>query len=200
MPSVYYDFAKVQDGDICTCCGSPLNINRGIEIGNIFQLGTKYTKSMDFKVHTRDGKFDYPIMGCYGIGVGRSLASVAEEQADDKGLVWPMTIAPWHVYVCPIKYEQEDVKTATDKLVKKLEANGVEVLLDDRSVNPGIKFADSELMGIPLRVVVSPKSLQAGMLELTCRKSGDTKMISLQGADTTIREIIDESIKKLNNV
>lgn len=200
MPSVYYDFAKVQDGDICTCCGSPLTINRGIEIGNIFQLGTKYTKSMDFKVHMRDGKFGYPIMGCYGIGVGRSLASVAEEQADDKGLVWPMTIAPWHVYVCPIKYEQEDVKTATDKLVKKLETNGVEVLLDDRSVNPGIKFADSELMGIPLRVVVSPKSLQAGMLELTCRKSGDTKMISLQGADTTIREIIDESIKKLNNV
>lgn len=200
MPSEYFDIAVVQNGDKCVSCGAPLRINRGIEIGNIFQLGTKYTKSMDFKVHMRDGSQGYPIMGCYGIGVGRSLASVAEEQSDEKGLVWPMTIAPWQVYVCPIKYDQPEVKTETDKLVKALESNGAEVLLDDRNVSPGIKFADSELMGIPLRLVISPKSLQAGAVELTSRKSGDTKMVGIQSATETIIGAINQQLKKLNNV
>lgn len=188
-PEKFYDFAKVNEGDKCPICGKPLKIKRGIEVGNIFQLGTKYTKSMGMTVHTADGEIN-PIMGCYGIGVGRCLASIAEEYADDKGLVWPMAIAPWHIYLCPIRIDDENVKDKTEKLYERLLAENFEVLYDDRNVSAGIKLKDSELMGIPVRVVISPKTLENNEVEITIRQSGEKIFVPLDKLTRKLDEIV----------
>ncbi len=191
----FNDLFKVKDGMTCPKCGvGKLYLTRGIEIGNIFQLGTKYTKSMGMTVHTSSGEEMHPIMGCYGIGVGRALASVLEETSDEKGLVFPYSIAPWHVYLCPLRYDNEVIKKETDKLYKDLQDAGIEVLLDDRLVSPGVKFADSELMGIPLRIVVSEKSLAANGFELSHRASGEKEIILKQDILKIIKEIIAKNI------
>lgn len=176
--AVFYDISKVNDGDICPHCGKKLKIRRGIEVGNIFQLGTKYTKSMGMTIAMPDGTNINPIMGCYGIGIGRCLASIAEERCDDKGLVWPMSITPWHVYLCPLKLDDSSVKTATETLYSALQSNNIECLYDDRTnVSAGVKFADSELMGIPVRLVVSPRSLANGEVEVSIRETGEKTMV-----------------------
>lgn len=165
----FVDVSIVNSGEKCVHCGEVLNLTRGIEIGNIFQLGTKYTKAMGMKINMPDGSTIEPIMGCYGIGIGRCLASVVEEKADAKGLIWPMTIAPWQVHFCPIRLDNENVSAVADELYKKMENAGIEVLFDDRNVSAGIKLTDSELMGMPIRVVISPKSLANGTAEVTIR-------------------------------
>ncbi|HQC54298.1 MAG TPA: proline--tRNA ligase [Clostridia bacterium] len=168
-PSVTYDIAKVKDGDKCTKCGGTLYVKKGIEIGNIFQLGTKYTKSMGMTVLNNEGKENVPIMGCYGIGVGRAIAAVAEEHADEKGLLWPKQIAPWLVYICAIRYDNENVLVKSEELYDILTREGIDVLLDDRVASAGFKFADCDLMGIPVRIVISPRSLEKGMVEIQSR-------------------------------
>ena len=176
--AVFVDVSGVKDGDVCPVCGGHLRIKRGIEVGNIFQLGTKYTDSMNMNVAMPDGTNIHPIMGCYGIGVGRCLAAIAEERADEKGLVWPMSIAPWHVYLCPLKLEEENVAFATDTIYESLSNAGIECLYDDRkNVSAGVKFTDSELMGIPLRIVVSPRSLANGEVEVSVRETGEKTMV-----------------------
>ncbi len=189
----FHDIAKVKVGEKCVHCGQPLEISNGIEIGNIFQLGTKYTKAMGMTVLDKDGKPKNPIMGCYGIGVGRAIASVAEEYADEKGLIWPMAIAPWHVYLCPLRYNDSAVKEQTDKLYKTLTDMGIEVLLDDRNVSPGFKFSDCDLMGIPLRVVISPRSLANNECEVQMRDGSYKANISLDTAQTEIASIVENS-------
>lgn len=189
-PEKYFDIAKARAGDRCPVCGAPLTISGGIEIGNIFQLGTKYTKAMDMTVLGKDGVPFNPIMGCYGIGVGRAMASVAEETADEKGLNWPMAIAPWHVYLCPIRYDDPTVAEKAQKLYDDMQAAGVEVLFDDRNVSPGFKFSDCDLMGIPIRVVVSPRSLQNGEIEVQLRDGTYKANIPYDGATDAIKEII----------
>ena len=196
----FVDVSKVKDGDICPRCGGKFYISRGIEIGNIFQLGTKYTKSMKMNVHSRTGEDFNPIMGCYGIGVGRALASVLEEKSDEKGLVFPMTIAPWHVCLCPLKLEDEKVSAVVEKLYEDLTKNRVEVLLDDRTgVSPGFKFAESELMGLPIRVVVSPRSLENNQAEVTMRATGETKMVAIDNLVEELKNIIKTEIEKIEN-
>ena len=155
-----YDIRKVRPGDRCPVCGGELTVENGIEIGNIFQLGTKYTAAMGMTVLNAEGKAVNPIMGCYGIGVGRAMASVAEETADEKGLNWPMAIAPWHVYLCAIRPDDERVKEKAYALYDELQKQGIEVLMDDRAASAGYKFADCDLMGIPLRLVVSPRAIE----------------------------------------
>ena len=189
----FADIAKVEDGDVCPICGGKLKIRRGIEIGNIFQLGTKYTSTMGMTVAMPDGTNIHPIMGCYGIGVGRCMAAIAEESADEKGLVWPMSIAPWHVYLCPLKLEDETVKETTQKLYSDFENCGIECLYDDRTnVSAGVKFADSELMGVPLRVVVSPRGLANGELEISVRATGEKIMVKKEN----VLEFLTDYIKK----
>lgn len=188
-PEKFYDFAKVNEGDKCKVCGQPLTIKKGIEVGNIFQLGTKYTKSMGMTVNMPDGSVINPIMGCYGIGVGRCLAAIVEENCDDKGIVWPMSIAPWQIYLCPLKTENEEVCRITEELYEKL-SQKFEVLYDDRKVSAGIKLTDSELMGIPVRIVISPRSLENQEVELTLRESGDKLMIKLSDLENKLSEII----------
>lgn len=169
MPTKIYDISKVKDGDKCIRCGSKLYVKKGIEIGNIFQLGTKYTKSMGMTVLNNEGKEITPIMGCYGIGVGRAIAAVAEEYADEKGLLWPKEIAPWLVYICAIRYDNENVMMKSEELYDILTREGIDVLLDDRIASAGFKFADCDLMGIPVRIVISPRSLEKGMVEIQSR-------------------------------
>ncbi|MDE7336543.1 MAG: proline--tRNA ligase, partial [Clostridia bacterium] len=150
LPTAKFDdIAKVKEGAKCPVCGGSLRVENGIEIGNIFQLGTKYTKSMDMTVHDADGGEFNPIMGCYGIGVGRAIASVAQESSDDKGLILPMSIAPWQVHICPLRLDDKNVEEKAYGLYENLTKAGVEVLFDDRSVGAGVKFNDADLMGMP---------------------------------------------------
>ena len=196
----FVDVSKVKDGDVCPRCGGKLYVSRGIEIGNIFQLGTKYTQSMKMNVHDKNGEDFNPIMGCYGIGVGRALASVLEEKSDDKGLVFPMTIAPWHVCLCPLKLEDENVSKTVEKIYQEMLNNKIEVLFDDRTgVSAGFKFAESELMGLPIRVVISPRSLENNQAEVTMRETKETKMVDLDNLVETLKQIIKEEIEKIEN-
>jgi len=188
-PTEFVDITKVASGDLCPICGKPLIVKRGIEIGNIFQLGTKYSKSMGLTVNTPNGEIN-PIMGCYGIGVGRCLASIAEEWSDDKGLIWPMSIAPWHIYLCPLRLDDENVKSTTEKIYKNLQAENFEVLYDDRDVSAGIKLKDSELMGIPVRIVISPKTLENNQVEITIRESGEKIFVPISDLSKKLDEII----------
>lgn len=168
-PDELSDFSKVRAGDLCPKCNSKLTVSNGIEIGNIFQLGTKYTECMDMTVLNNEGKATYPIMGCYGIGVGRAISAVAEEYADEKGLVWPMSIAPWKVYICALRMDNINIRVKSNEIYDKLKKIGVEVLFDDRDASPGFKFADCDLMGVPIRLVISPRSLERDMVEIQMR-------------------------------
>ena len=175
------DIAKVKEGGICPCCGKPaLVIKRGIEVGNIFQLGTKYTKSMNMQYVDKDGEMHHPIMGCYGIGVGRLAASVCEAKHDDFGPIWPISIAPWEVHVCCIRPDDENAKQIADNLYEELQKNKVEVIYDDREgVRAGQMFADADLLGVPIRVVVSPRNLQEGKLEISTRDKSVKEMVDI---------------------
>lgn len=189
-PEKYVDISKVKEGEKCPVCGNPLLVKRGIEIGNIFQLGTRYTSSMGLSVTMPDGSSLNPIMGCYGIGVGRCLASIAEESSDEKGLCWPMSIAPWHIYLCPLRIDDERVLSQAERLYKRLLAENFEVLYDDRNASAGVKLTDSELMGIPVRIVISPKTLESGKLEITLRSTGEKFYISEESLSKKLDELI----------
>lgn len=194
---VFDDIALVKEGDCCPVCGEKLRLTRGIEIGNIFQLGTKYTKSMGMKVSMPDGSSMEPIMGCYGIGIGRALASIIEEKGDDKGIVWPMTVAPWQVHFCPLRLDDENISAVADELYKKMQEAGIEVLYDDRIVSAGVKLTDSELMGMPIRVVISPKTMANGTAEVTMRETGETNFISLQNLLSELNAIIEDEVGEI---
>ena len=166
----YHDFAKIQEGGICPKCGKKtVKISRGIEVGNIFQLGTKYTKSMNMTYVDANGESKTPIMGCYGIGVGRLAASVCEAHHDEYGPIWPKAIAPWQVHLCAVRVDDEEVRAYADKLYEDLQNAGIEVIYDDRSVRAGVMFADADLLGIPLRIIVSPKNMKQGVVEVASR-------------------------------
>ena len=152
------DIRTVVSGDLCIQCGKAYHSTKGNELGHIFKLGDKYTKSMNVTFLDENGKLQTPTMGCYGIGVDRSLASIIEEHHDENGIIWPMNIAPYQVVIVPIKYAGE-LKTISDTLYEDLQKEGIEVLLDDRDERPGVKFKDMDLIGIPIRVLVGEKNL-----------------------------------------
>lgn len=189
----YYDISKVKSEDPCPVCGAKLNVSNGIEIGNIFQLGTKYSKSMGMLVKTKDEKEINPIMGCYGIGVGRNLACVIEENSDEKGICMPLSIAPYKVHIVPLRLDDEKVASITSKLYHDLQSKKIEVLIDDRDVMPGIKFADADLIGMPIRVLVSPRSLANNQVEIKLRKTGEVFMVDVQDALLKILDIIENN-------
>ena len=189
-PEKFVDISKVAEGDRCPVCGAKLLVKNGIEIGNIFQLGTRYTQKMGLSVHMPDGSSINPVMGCYGIGIGRCLASIAEENCDEKGLVWPMSVAPWHIYLCPIRLDDPVVKEKAEWLYKKLTAENFEVLYDDRLTSAGVKFTDSELMGIPVRIVISPKTIENGQVEITIRQTGEKLFVKEESLSKKLDEII----------
>ena len=193
----YVDVAKAYDGGICPVCGKPsIYTSRGIEVGNIFQLGTKYTESMGMTYVDQDGSLKNPIMGCYGIGVGRLAASVCEAHRDDYGPIWPISIAPWHVHLCSMRPDNEEVAEMSQKIYDELTAKGIEVIWDDRPVSAGVMFADADLFGVPVRVIVSPKGLKAGTIEISTRdKSMQERKPVEEAVDFIYNYVVDELAK-----
>jgi len=181
----YHDFAKIQEGGKKT-----VKISRGIEVGNIFQLGTKYTKSMNMTYVDANGESKTPIMGCYGIGVGRLAASVCEAHHDEYGPIWPKAIAPWQVHLCAVRVDDEEVRAYADKLYEDLQNAGIEVIYDDRSVRAGVMFADADLLGIPLRIIVSPKNMKQGVVEVASRDKTLKTQIPLENVMEEIKQYL----------
>jgi len=173
------DIATARAGDPCPLTGEPLEITRGIEVGNIFQLGTKYSAAMGATFLDPNGKRAPLIMGCYGIGIGRAMAAVIEQSHDQYGPIWPMSIAPYQVHICALNYKKEAVRTVADLLYAELHASGFEVLLDDRGEKAGFSFADADLIGIPLRLIISPKTIANGEAEFKRRGSEGKDMVAL---------------------
>lgn len=189
----YHDFAKIQEGGICPHCGkTSITISRGIEVGNIFQLGTKYTRSMNMTYIDENGKTQYPVMGCYGIGVGRLAAAVCEAYHDEYGPIWPMSIAPWQIHLCAVRSDDAQVKAFADQLYEELLKKGVEVIYDDRTVRAGVMFSDADLLGVPLRVVVSPRNLKQNQLEVVSRDKTFSENIPAESAAERLMEILKE--------
>ncbi len=197
----YVSLAKVTDGGICPVCGKhSITLSRGIEVGNIFQLGTKYTESMGMQYLDNEGVLHYPIMGCYGIGVGRLIASVCQVSSDKFGPIWPITIAPWQVEICAIRSDDPLVKETADKLYEELKKLGVEVIYDDRSISAGFMFADADLLGVPLRAVVSPKTMERSAIEFTARDKSFSVDLEIGDAASKIKEKIEEMLAAINNI
>ena len=189
----YVDVAKIYEGALCPCCGKKtIGISNGIEIGNIFQLGTKYTKSMDMTYLDKNGEEQNPIMGCYGIGVGRLVASICEESHDDYGPIWPISIAPWQVEICNLRRKDDEVSAQCEKLYDELQNRKIEVLYDDRDMRPGSMFADADLFGIPVRVVISPKTMQKGVVEVSYRDKSFKGEIPMEEAADKIEAMVKE--------
>ena len=193
----YHDFAKIVDGGICPCCKKKaIKVSRGIEVGNIFQLGTKYTKSMGMKYLDKDSKEKYPIMGCYGIGVGRLAASVCEAHHDEYGPIWPMTIAPWQVHLCCVRPDNEEIKNYSDGLYEQLQNAGIEVLYDDRKVSAGVMFSDADLMGIPVRIIASPRNMKEGCCEVVTRDKSVREKVALEDVFATVQKMVQEALAR----
>lgn len=188
----YLDLAKIAEGGICPKCGkTSINISRGIEVGNIFQLGTKYSETMNFTYTDENGEAQYPIMGCYGIGVGRMAASICEVRHDDYGPIWPITIAPWQVHLCCLRSDDAACKAKADEIYKTLQKKGIEVIYDDRKARPGAMFADADLLGVPVRVVVSPRNLEENAVEISTRdKAIDKHKTPVEDAVAEVERII----------
>ncbi len=190
------DIACVREGDPCPLTGQPLQFLRGIEVGNIFQLGTKYSDAMHCDYLDRDGKSHPMVMGCYGIGVGRAMAAVIEQSCDEYGPIWPMSIAPWQVELCAINPEKEGVGEACERLYAELQAAGIEVLYDDRGEKAGSMFSDADLLGIPLRLVVSPRTLAEKQAEFKVRGCRDAERIALDAAVSHVAARVEAEMEK----
>ncbi len=189
----FIDVAKVAENDVCTKCGkNTLKISNGIEVGNIFKLGTKYTAAMNMSYLDENGKANTPIMGCYGIGVGRLMASVLEAKATERQANWPSSIAPFDIHICPLDYTKNDsVKEIADKLYEELNKCGYDTLLDDRAKSAGVKFADSDLIGAPIRIVVSGRNIESGKYEVKLVGEEEAKLVDMD----KIFEFINEAKK-----
>ncbi|MDR2134060.1 MAG: proline--tRNA ligase [Treponema sp.] len=183
------DLRTVRAGDRCPLCGGGLYEKKGNELGHIFKLGAKYTSSMSVSYLDENGRSHVPLMGCYGIGLDRTLASVIEEHHDNAGIIWPMSVAPCHVIIIPVKYDGA-VRAAADRIAEELEKSGVEVLLDDRNERPGVKFNDADLLGIPLRVVIGDRglSLSSPVVEIKHRREKENRGVALDEAAAELAE------------
>ena len=188
----YHDFAKIAEGGVCPKCGKEaLTISRGVEVGNIFQLGTKYTTSMGMTFVDAEGNSQTPIMGCYGIGVGRLAAAICEAHHDDHGPIWPMSVAPWQVHLCAVRADNAEIKEYADNLYNALTSKGIEVIYDDRSVSAGVMFSDADLLGVPLRVVVSPRNVKQNIVEVVSRDKSFSQNVDMATAIDEIAKIVE---------
>ena len=194
-PFLNADVRLVKEGDKCACCGDTFYQKKGNELGHIFKLGQKYTKSMKVTFLAENGKPATPTMGCYGIGVDRTLASIIEANNDDHGIIWPMTVAPYQVAIVPVKYEGA-MKEEADKIYEALKKAGIEVLLDDRNERPGVKFADMELIGIPLRITVGDKNLPK--VEFKPRSAEKAELVPAAEAAKKAEDYVKAELARLN--
>lgn len=189
----FADIREIVAGDPSPCGQGTLDIRRGIEVGHIFQLGTKYSEAMSATVLDDQGRQQPMVMGCYGIGITRIVAAAIEQNHDDKGIIWPTTMAPFDIVLVPLGADKsEAVQDATETLYAACTEAGISTFLDDRKERPGVKFAEMELLGIPIRITIGARSLAEGNLELTHRRSGETEMV----APTDILERIQQLLKQ----
>jgi prolyl-tRNA synthetase len=188
----FTDLAQVEAGDACANCGQMLAVRRGIEVGNIFQLGTRYAQSMGLTYTDEQGQAQVPYMGCYGIGIGRLLACILEAHCSDRGPVWPFAVAPWLYHICLINSKDPDVWAAGDALYQALNQADL-ALLDDRPVSAGIQFADADLLGAPIRVIVGKRHLQNGQVEVMNRVTGTSSLVALAQAADYCREWVSSA-------
>ena len=184
----WLDVRCILDGEACATCGDALRVVRCIEAGHIFKLGRKYADAMGVTVLDAEGVNRVPTMGSYGIGVGRAMATVAETHHDEHGLIWPMSIAPYEVVLTVVKVDHEESMAVAECLYEELRAAGIDVLLDDRDGRPGVKFADAELVGIPLRITIGPRGLDNGQLEYTSRADGEKVDVPI---DDVVARVVD---------
>ena len=181
LPEIVTDIRLVEAGELCPQCGKPLKVTRGIEVGNIFQLGTKYSKPMNAVFTDIDGKTKPYIMGCYGIGISRTAAAAVEAHYDDHGIKWPLAIAPYHVIIIPVSTKDEEQMKVAEDLYKTLLKHGVEAVLDDRDERPGVKFKDADLIGFPYRITVG-KGISEGVVEFKVRETNEISNIKPEEA------------------
>lgn len=187
QPDMVTDIAAADAGYPCVVCGQPLRIERGVEVGNIFKLGTKYTGALGATFLDEEGTARDIIMASYGIGVDRLIGCVAEGSHDDRGLIWPTSIAPFAVYLVALDLERDDVREAAERLYRDLTGAGIEVLYDDRAERAGVKFTDADLLGIPLRVTVSRRTLGQGQVELKNRRETESHLVPQDDAVEAVR-------------
>jgi len=187
---VVADIALARAGDGCPRCGSKLSSAHGIEVGHLFKLGTSFSEKLGAGYIDEQGVSRPIVMGCYGIGVGRLLSAAIELSHDDKGIIWPKPIAPYHIYLCPLYREGSRVSEVAENLYAELEAEGLEVLFDDRQESPGIKFNDADLLGIPVRITVSPRTLEKNSVELKKRAEKESELIPLEGIVARLKEMV----------
>jgi len=186
------DLRQVEADEPCIRCGSPLEVERGIEVGHIFKLGYKYSDALELRVSGPDGKPLKPIMGCYGIGVERAMATIIEVHHDEKGIIWPVAVAPFEAVVVVAQQDDEAVASAGERAYQALLGAGVEVIVDDRQVRAGVKFSDAELAGIPFRITIGKRGLASGTAELTSRATGGTTQVPLEDLAKHVREAISQ--------
>jgi prolyl-tRNA synthetase len=184
------DISLACAGEGCIQCQKPLKTVRGIEVGHIFKLGTFLAEKMGAYYADAEGNSRPIVMGCYGIGVGRLLASVIEASHDEKGIIWPFSVAPFEVYLCPLFLEDERVSQTAEMLYNELTDSGIEVLYDDRIESPGVKFNDADLLGIPLRITVSPRTLEKNSVELKWRTEKKADLVSIDGIIDQVKKIV----------
>ncbi|MBN6185792.1 proline--tRNA ligase [Aneurinibacillus sp. BA2021] len=176
--NMYADLRNVIEGDECPRCGGHIAFARGIEVGHVFKLGTRYSEKMGAKFLDENGKEQPMIMGCYGIGISRTVAACVEQNNDENGIIWPWSLAPYHIHVIPVNVKNEEQKQLAESLYEKLLAAGYEVLLDDRPERAGVKFKDADLIGLPIRIIVGGKAGE-GIVECKLRKTGESKDVHM---------------------
>ncbi|MGH7798860.1 MAG: proline--tRNA ligase [Candidatus Binatia bacterium] len=195
-PAAFADLRLAVAGDPCPrCAAGSLETHRGIEVGQVFYLGTKYSEAMGATYLDAEGRERLIEMGCYGIGISRMVAAAIEQNHDANGIIWPLSIAPFQILLLPINYKGQAIREATDKLYQELQALGVEVLLDDRDERPGVKFKDADLIGIPLRVTIGAKGLEKGYLELRWRRDGKSDEIPIADGAERLQTILNEALQ-----
>lgn len=192
----FTDLRIVNAGDPCPRCGESIKIARGIEVGHVFKLGTKYSKAMKAMYLDKDGQEKIMIMGCYGIGIGRTVAAGIEQNHDENGIVWPMPLAPYHVMITPVNINEITVKETAEYLYNAMMTEGIEVIFDDRDERAGVKFKDADLIGIPLRITVGHKNLQDGNVELKIRKTGENQLCQVSDIIEKVKEIIRQEFNQ----
>jgi prolyl-tRNA synthetase len=190
----FEDIRNVEHGDPCPRCDSGvLEMWRGIEVGHVFKLGTKYSKTLKATYLDAEGKEQIIFMGCYGIGIGRTVAACIEQNHDENGIIFPIPIAPFHCIISALNIKEEQVREASETIYRQLSDAGVEVLLDDRDERPGFKFKDADLIGIPLRIVAGSKNLAEGNVELKIRKTGEVMLLTIAEAVEKVKTMVTEA-------
>jgi prolyl-tRNA synthetase len=189
------DIALARSGDSCPKCRAKLSSARGIEVGHVFKLGTFISDRFGACFLDNDGKSRPIVMGSYGIGLGRLLAAIVEQSHDDKGIIWPLSASPYQVYLCPLSLDKAAISPTAERIYKELQKKEIEVLLDDRDDSPGVKFNDADLLGIPLRLTLSPRTLQSQSVEVKWRTQKEARLLPLDNLTAQVKKLLNEAVR-----